>query len=677
MSLFTIGLKAMSASQAALRTTGHNIANANTPGYSRQQVELQSAGGHFSGAGFFGRGVDIAGVTRAQDAFLAREVVIAGSLAAADRARSVQLQRLENVFATGESGIGYKAGELLNAFADVATRPQDASARQVVLARAADVADAFRTAGEEVDNLQRGVDEDLRTLTGRVTELAARVAEINRAVTANVGTGQAMNDLLDQREELVREIGRSVGVSTVMAEDGAMNVFIGGGQILVLGADSARLSTVPDAFDPSRTAVSLSAPNGEQLLPRDLLAAGEIGGLLRFQDEDLVAARAQLGQLATALATRVNEQQGLGLDLTGGRGQPLFSVGEPAVRAASDNAADAAGVPIASAVGADGVRRPTVSITVTDASRLRAAEYELRPSPSGVAGEYELTPLPGGRPVTVVAGQEIDGFRLDVGAPPPQPGDRFLLQPVSAAAPAMRREMDDPRGIAAAAPVVATSGTANTGTATANALRPVAVDESLPPTSTRITFGAAAPDGSMGYTWEQLDAGGTVIASNGGTWTPGGAIRSADWGVPQRVQWELRLAGVPRPNDTITVSPTTRVGPNNGNAEALLALRDERLVARDPAGAAGPGVSDGATVTDAWARAIADIGLRVQTARTAEQTSGAVADRASADLRGRTGVNLDEEAARLMQYQQSYQAAAKVLQVAQSVMDMLLRATDS
>lgn len=673
MSLYNIGLSALNASQAALRTTGHNISNANTRGYSRQQIELATAGGNYSGAGFFGRGVDVGTVTRAQDAFLAREAVAAIGLAEGDQARSAQLQRLESVFGPGEGGIGYKAGQLLNAFADVATRPQDVPARQVVLGRAAEVAAAFQAAGESVETLQQGVNEDLRTLAGEVTTLAAKVAELNQAITVARGSGHVANDLLDQRDELVREIGSKIGVTTVTSEDGAVNLFVGGGQILVLGVQASTLATVPDAFDSARTRLALQAPDGFREVPGEYLTGGVIGGLMRFQDDDLVAARATLGQLAQALAGRLNGQQALGLDLTGQAGNPIFSTAEPAVRPSANNAVDASGVPIASVVGPDGVRRPTVSLTVVDTTQLAANEYELRPSPSGVAGEYRLTRLPTGGSMTVTSGQVVDGFRIDIGVPAPQPNDRFLLQPAGDAAVRMRRVMDDPRGIAAAAPVVATVGTANTGTATANSLRPVSVDPSRPPMGARITFGAANPDGTMAYTWEQRDGGGATVATGAGTWTPGRTIDSASWGVTQRVQWSLGVAGVPRSGDTMTVSTTTIVGPNNGNAEALLALREERIVGRDPA--AAPGVQSGASITDAWARAIADVGLRTRSARTAEATSSAVADRALNDLKSATGVNLDEEAARLMQYQQSYQAAAKVLQVAQSVMDTLLRAT--
>ena len=140
--LMSIGLRAMSASYASMEATGHNIANANVAGYSRQQAELATAKGQYTGAGFFGKGVDVKTVTRAHDAFITRAAATAKSLASLDAARQERLQSLEQVFPTGEAGIGYTTGQFLNALVDLASRPGDSATRQVVLARAEDLAGA-------------------------------------------------------------------------------------------------------------------------------------------------------------------------------------------------------------------------------------------------------------------------------------------------------------------------------------------------------------------------------------------------------------------------------------------------------------------------------------------------------------------------------------------------------
>src|SRR5688572_15709869 len=239
-SLLSIGTRAMFANYAALQTIGHNIANANTEGYSRQQVELATAQGQFTGAGFFGKGVDVVAVTRAHNEFLTREAAAATSQASADAVRLAQLERLEAVFPPGEAGLGYAAGALLNAMVDLASDPADSSTRQVVLGRAQDLAQRFTSAGAQIDALQSGVVQDLQVAVASVNRLTQGIATVNDQIARAMGTGQAPNDLLDQRDQLISELSQVVQVTTLPADDGTMSVFLAGGQRLVLGTQATK-----------------------------------------------------------------------------------------------------------------------------------------------------------------------------------------------------------------------------------------------------------------------------------------------------------------------------------------------------------------------------------------------------------------------------------------------------
>ena len=208
--LFSLGTKAMTASYSALATTGHNISNANVKGYSRQQVELATAEGQFSGAGFYGKGVDVTTVTRAHDAFLSREAATASSLAAMDAGRLDLLRQLESVFPTGEQGVGHAAGEFLNAMVDLSARPGDAATRQVVLARAGEVADRFAAAGAQLDVLQQEVRETLQANVAQVNQLAASIAELNQRIASVLGLGHSPNDLLDQRDQALADLSEKL-----------------------------------------------------------------------------------------------------------------------------------------------------------------------------------------------------------------------------------------------------------------------------------------------------------------------------------------------------------------------------------------------------------------------------------------------------------------------------------
>jgi len=224
--LTSLGVRAMAASYAQLQTTSSNISNVNTKGYSRQEVQLATAGGQFTGAGFFGRGVDIASVTRAHDDFLTREASLSTSLAAADSARSDQLLRLEKVFGTGEAGLGFATNQMFNAFADVASKPQDMSSRQVVLARAGELAKRFAIAGEQIDELQTGVTGELKTAVSQVNDLTKQIALLNQKIANYSGTTKPPNDMLDQRDQAIQDLSKLVQVSTIGADDGSLSVFM-------------------------------------------------------------------------------------------------------------------------------------------------------------------------------------------------------------------------------------------------------------------------------------------------------------------------------------------------------------------------------------------------------------------------------------------------------------------
>lgn len=635
--LMSIGTRAMYANMAALTTTGHNISNANVEGYSRQSVNVQTAQGQFTGTGYFGRGVDVQGVERAHDSFLTREAQLTRSIAAMDDARVSQLEQLQKLFSTGEASVGYSAGAIFNAMVDVASNPQDTSARQVVLSNAQTFASQMNTVATQLDALQLGVKGDLKASVATVNDLAQQVARLNNQIASTRGTGVSPNDLLDQRDQLVAQIGEHLQVNTIEAEDGSLGLFIGGGQVLVLGANATKLGLMDDPYD--RTQGRLALVQGSTMRPIDdsSVTGGKIAGLLRFQDEDLVAARNQLGVMATAVASAINDRQALGLDMgtPASSGDPMFSIGSPQVLNASTNARDAGGAFVAN---------PTLAIA--DASALKASDYELRADPGGAAGVYQLTRKSDGSVFSVADGDTVDGFTITIGTPAPAATDRFLLRPVAHAVGDIRRTLVDPKGIAAASPLVGTVATGNTGTASIAALS--VKDGTLDPSLTAtIRFSS----GTGNYDWELRDASDTVVSSGTGNWAAGTPITLNGF--------DLEITGKPNVGDTFSVAPTAYPSSNNGNALAFVALRDAMLV-------------DGETVTDHYASTLGDIGVRVQGGQAAAETSAAVASAAQEALTSETGVNLDEEAARLLQFQQCYQAAAKILQVAQSVFDTLL-----
>ena len=642
----SLGIKAMAANYAALQTTGHNIANANVAGYSRQQAELATSGGQFTGSGVFGRGVDVVSVSRSHNEFLTREAASARSLSAMDTSRLAQLKRLENIFKPGEMGLGNATSEFMNAMVDLSSHPADAATRQVALARAGDLAGRFAEAGTALDDMQTGVTSDLRAAVAEVNGLAKSIAQTNQRIAALRGLGQPANDLLDERERLISRLSEHVQVTRMEAQDGTMAVFIGGGQRLVLGTSAATLKVTQDESDSSRAAIGL-LENG---VVRNLNAAtlgASLGGTLRFQNDDLVAARTLVGRLAASVGGAVNSQQIKGLNLQAPLGSSpaseLFGMGPAQAQPHSANARNASGV----AIG-------TVQLTITDPAALQASEYDLQETAAG-SGSWVLTRLSDGQTTAVSSGAVVDGMRIDFTASPPQAGDRFLLQPVSRAANGMARLLDDPRDRAAASRLLATTAAGNTGTATVASLQVTAAPLPVPGATARITF----TSNTGNYTWALFDSSNTLINSGTATWQARQPVPTPPLDING---FTLQLNGVPKSGDVVTVAPTpvSALASNNGNALAMLALRDANI-------------TGGRTATDAWSYAMADIGVRVQGGQSSANISESVAGQSELARSSQSGVNLDEEAARLIQFQQSYQAAAKVLQVAQSIFDTLLQ----
>jgi flagellar hook-associated protein 1 FlgK len=667
-SLLSIGSSALLASYSSLQTTSNNIANANTPGYSRQSLSLQTSGQTYSGGGYQGRGVDVAGVSRAFDAFITREATVTRAAAAADEARSLQLQRLEQIFPLGEQGIGYAAGQLFNAMVDVVNRPQDSSARQAVLARADDFADRVRSSGEQIDALQMGVSQGLRVQVAAANSILSRVAQINERIQGFRGFSQAPNDLLDQRDLAISELNQLISVTSIPQDDGTVSLMLGNGQQLLLGTQTNNLVVMGSEFGTGGLRVGVEDSGSARALPSGLFTGGTISGLLRFQNEDLATARNTLGQLASAVALAINQQQSLGLDqgVPPSAGSPMFDLTVRAVAPATSNAMSG-GFPVASYINPQGQRVPSVSMSIVAPDQLQASDYQLSAEATLPAGSYKLTRLSDGEEFTVTSGSVVDGIEITVVSPVPLSGDRFLLQPVSAAAVSISRILNDPKGIAGAAPVQATLGSNNAGTAAVVSLNSVSSTLNANLTAT-LTFGASVtlPDGSQGRTvnYSLVDTTGATATTTGSlVWTPGEPLALNGW--------ELAINGVPAQNDTISVAKTLFPGTNNGNAQALLALRDKRLVGERTLSTGA--VVPGSTPTDAYANLIADVGTRVQTAKATAEQSAAIMANAKAMLSEKSGVNLDEEAARLIQFQQSYQAAAKVLQVGQSLFDTLLQ----
>jgi len=649
MSLLNVGARALLANQVALQTTGHNIANVSTAGYSRQSVVLQTVQGQFTGGGYIGKGVEVETVLRNHSELLTRQATAAAAMDAGDTARLERLRLLQDVFSGGESGIGASVNQMMNALSDVVSGPMDLTARNVALTRMDELAARMRDASQRLDEIGYTVGEQFKGSIFAVNNLAKNIAEVNEQIARAKGNGQPANDLLDRRDQLLRDLNQHIQTSQVAADDGSVSVFVAGSQPLVLGNKAASLS-IDDPADfgagSGRKVLNFLAPGSSVKveLNESMLGGGDIAGLLRFQNSDLAEGRNLLGRMAVAISESMNQQNRLGLTLDGQVGGNLF---------APINLGNA----IPSSSNTSGA---TLALSVTDPTRLQASDC---PIDFSAPDAGSLTRLSDGKvfafdgagvpPVTlsdVLTTQGLGGVLPGL----PAAGDRFMITSLQGGAAELKALQYSPMDLAAANPVNVAMGNSNQGNLQMVSLKTL----TNPPGATvpvTLTF-----TGSNSYTRsDDLAIPPTVY-----TYTSGQPI-TYDNATPP-TGWSLTVAGTPRAGDTIALDSSLNPAYGDwykrdaGNARSLMDLRDVPMF-------------DGATLSDGFASAIAQVGTRTQSAKFAAELSSAIAANLERDRSAVSGVNLDEEAARLIQYQQAYQASAKMIQIAQNIFDTLIQ----
>ena len=658
MSLMNVGVSALNANQQALTTVGHNIANVNTPGYSRQTVYTNALHGQNMGNGFIGKGVQVATVMRNYSALLNRQSNAANAIHAADTSRLQGLMQMQDVFKGGDGSLGAAVTNMMNAFVDVQAAPSDATGRNVVLTRMSELAARFHAASNMLEEQDYSTAQQLRNNALLVNDKASQVARLNNEISRALATGHQPNDLLDARDQVIREINQYVQTTQVAADDGSISLFVGGSQALVLGINSGQLSVEETKEYPGsqRMALYFSQPGGQQLeLTAAMVGGGEIAGLLKFRNEDLAEGRNLLGRLAMTIGHELNLQNQRGLTLNGQQGGALFSL--PTTSTGYGNI-----------TGYSNIGPGAATTQVMDASQLKPSEYRLIFEGSPVApvltrmsdGKvFNATSTPPLNMGNLATGFDADGLRFIVPAATlaaAVSGNSMLFKPFSTAASEIEALVHNPDELAAASALTANINKNNTGKLQLTQLGandftgiPAAQDP------VRLTF-----DGAGQVTYQIYDH----LSS---TWRPASAPMDYTPGQPITINgWSITLTGTPAAGDTVDVANALDFGEafrlNAGNAGAFLDLRDKKVF------------DEGTTLSDGFSAAMAVVGTRTQSVQLAEKLSSTVAKNLEMDRTAVSGVNLDEEAARLLQYQQAYQASSKVIQIAQSLFDSVLNA---
>lgn len=674
--LISIAVSGINAAQAGLMTTSNNISNLSTEGYTRQRVLQASNTTIMTGAGGIGQGVHVVTVERMYSQALSRQVLNAQTSVSALDTYGAQIAQIDNMLADAEAGIAPVMQEFFDALQAVATTPSLTSARQSMISAAETMVSSFQNVYGRMEELKDGVNSQISSLVTSINNYAREIGDMNRRIiTASAMNGQPANDLLDKRDQLVADLNKLVKVDVTYGDDGSYNVFVGTGQQLVVGTQVTQMAAVAAAADPSRIVVGLVGAAGNvQELPESLIAGGELGGLLSFRSQALDTSYNQLGLMVSSMALTFNAQNALGQDMLGSiAGESdfvadFFKISEPTVIARASNAT---GSPDVSAIYDEPSYNGTNFYT-----KLTASDYQLLYDGSSFSlkrlSDSKTWTGPTIGDINTALAADPQGFTLNGDNNPANyaAGDSYLIQPTHFAARDIAIDTSiaaDPRLIAAAAPAVASVTQSNAGNTSVGKLS-VGPNYSINGLPLSIAYDGTGLTGFPVGTVTVTSGGGTpvtytITAPTDTVTFTSGATYTIDAAAPATAPYGVSLvfSGTPATGDTFTIAANTSGVEDSSNIVRLGKLQSQNTM-----------LGGSATYLDTYAAFVNDIGNKSGAADISSKAQTALLSQAVAARESVSGVNRDEEAAKLIEYQQAYQAAAKVLEVATNIFDTLI-----
>lgn len=683
--LLNIGLSGLSASKSQLSVTGHNISNVNTPGFSRQDASQATRTPQFSGAGYVGSGTTLVEIRRSYSEFLTSQLRSSTSLSSDVEAYKSQIDQLDSLLAGSTTGITPALQKFFSALQTAAEDPANIPARQLVLAEAEGLARRFNTVSDRLTEQNNFTNKQMAAVTDQVNRLAGSIGSLNNAIAIASANGQKPNDLLDKRDEAVRQLSTYIGVTVTPQDDNSFNISVGTGQPLVVGSTVSRLEIVPGQGDPNRHEIQFVSGSSRQGITSQI-TGGELGGLIRYRSEVLDSTMNSLGRLALAVSDQVNTQLGQGLDLKGQVGKALFG---------DFNAPALAQLRVTAFAGNSSNAQPLLNIT--NSSALTVSDYLMEYD--GTA--YKVRRLSDNQTMTVSGAPSgplsftdkdgrDQGFQVELGSALPAAGDKFSLQPTRRGAADVRVTLDQADQLAFAAVASGQSNLQNAGTGAISQPDMASAPSPIDLNDLKMAFGSglnltatANSDGTFALTdagslptgWAYVDAKGDPLVDGSGnplspvlqsgttntvrlayTATPGGTY-----------QFDFNVSGRPQTNDSFSLTYNQGGVSDNRNALKLVDLQTKQTVGVD-AGSAGSGFS----FTDGYGELVERVGTLTAQARMDSEATGAILKQATDNRDSLSAVNLDEEAANLIKFEQYYNASAQIIQVARSLFDTLI-----
>lgn len=653
--MFYTGLSGLSVAQAALATTGHNTANVNTPGYSRQSAQIASNGGIYApGVGYLGTGANSPDVTRSYDKFLTTQLNQAQSSSASLSTQYAQISQIDNLLANQAAGLAPLMQGFFASMQAVANTPADPAARQQLIGSAQAMSNQFRATSQYLSGLNSNVNDQIAGGIGLINTYAEQIADLNKqiAMVGNADGGQAPNDLLDQRDQLVSELSKLVGTKVVVQDGGQYSVYIGSGQTLVLGNKASILKPVASATDPAQTGVALVGASGRAVEMHDnVLLGGSLGGLLQFRNETLHSAQNSFGRIAIALSDTFNAQQKLGVDLSGVMGKDFFSQAAPGIISNGANKGDLILMPSFADSGQLSTSDYTLSV-----------EADLSYTLTRLSDKQQIA-LPAGFPYGSSNSATFDGLTLSLVGGSASAGDSFLIQPTRSGARDFDVLLSDPGKVAAALPVVTGKAVKNAGNAQISG---GSVDASYLATPLAANLTLTYDSASNTFSGFPAAATVTVTLANGSpdAASPYAAGSPVGYSAGASMSFDgitVNISGKPADGDSFTIGKNDSGLSDGRNALLLAALQNKKTIG-----------DHASSFNDAYAQLVSTVGNKARQVQISNTAQSSLTAQIRTTQQSVSGVNQDEETANLLMYQQMYQANAKVIQTASTMFDAIL-----
>lgn len=641
--ILSIGQSALNAAQVGISTTGHNIANASTPGYSRQVVVQTAAQAQNFGYGYVGQGTEVTSVSRVFSELLARQVINSQSVSASVNTYADQMTTIDTMLSDASAGLTPAMQDFFGSMQDLTANPSDVPTRQAMISNAQSLVNRFKTTSARLNELREGVNTALTASVEQVNAYGREISRLNDVIEKAISAdGHTPNDLMDKRDQLVNELSKQIKTTVVQQNQGSYNIFVGNGLPLVVGNDTFSLETVKSPTDASRLEVAYVNKAKSTVLSVDSLQGGAIGGLVEFRAKSLDTAQNQIGQLAVALAGSFNLQHQQGLDKSGQLGGNLFDLPAPAVGASSLNSGTA-----------------TLSVAFTDPRAVTSSDYRLQYDGTN----FIVTRLSDSQVSTYTSlPQTLDGISISHASGSFAAGDDFVISPTRNAATSLNLAFSDVTKLAVGAPAVAgTVVSSNTGTGKISAPQ---VSSSYASSPLAAAFTLSYNSGTNELSGFPATAAVTVTTSSGTstTYAAGSPVTYSAGSTISVAGVSFAISGSPSNGDQFTVTPntSTAVG-DNRNGLLLADLQNQTLVGNIK------------SVASAFGQIVNSVGNKTRELQVTGEAEKVVLEQATAAMQSESGVNLDEEATNLLRYQQAYQAAGKMMQIASQLFQVLLQ----